>query len=165
MASTLEALEASLPNEQHLAILIEQAASTSPWQDYQWNIREVMTCAPATEKHATVIDANGAHQQWLYRSLPIHLHQDECESYYHNLTSPQPCCYVVASNDDENNMPTPYLATLSFDEAHAYLEGDESIFSTPIPATLYQWVEAFIVMHYAPEKRKKRKRKNWKKDH
>ena len=58
-------------------------------------------------------------------------------------------------------MPLPYLVSLSFDEVHAYLEGDEQIYSVPIPQQLYQWAEAFVLENYVAIKKTKRKLKNW----
>ena len=44
----------------------------------------------------------------------------------------------------------------------AYQEGDDLVYSVPIPAELYRWLEAYVIEHYAPVKRIKRKRKDWK---
>ena len=63
--------------------------------------------------------------------------------------------------EDSDATPEPFLITMSFDEAHAYLEGDDEIYEVEVPPELYRWTEAFLLMHYAPEKKIKRKRKNW----
>ena len=97
----------------------------------------------------------------MYGGFSVSLFIDECESYYHNLMSPVPRSYVVARMDD-NDIPTPFLVSMSFDEAHAYLEGDEEVYDVDIPPELYRWTEAFVLAHYAPKKRVKRKRQNWK---
>ena len=47
------------------------------------------------------------------------------------------------------------------DEVHAYLEGDEQIYSVEIPAELYQWAEAYVLTHYVAIKKTKRRLKNW----
>jgi hypothetical protein len=51
---------------------------------------------------------------------------------------------------------------MSFDEAHAYVEGDDEIYDVDIPPELYVWVEAYVLINYVAEKRKKRKRVDWK---
>jgi len=77
--------------------------------------------------------------------------------------SPKPGCFVVADEmDDPDKMPVPYLVSLSFDEVHAYLEGDEHVYAVEIPPELYKWTEAFILSHYVAIKKTKRKLKNWK---
>jgi hypothetical protein len=103
----------------------------------------------------------GEIEQVIYKNLKLRLFLDECESYYHNLMSPKPGCFVMAREDD-NGRPVPFLVSLSFDEAHAYQEGDDLVYSVPIPAELYRWLEAYVIEHYVPIQRKKRKRKNWK---
>ena len=42
------------------------------------------------------------------------------------------------------------------------METDEIVESVGMPAELYRWVERFVLQHYVPEKRRKRKRDNWK---
>jgi len=88
------------------------------------------------------------------------LYVDECESYYHNLLAKTPRCYVIARRD-EDAVPVPFLVSLSFDEAHAYLEADDEVFEVDMPPEIYRWTEAFVLHHYTPEKRVKRKRQNW----
>jgi tungstate transport system ATP-binding protein len=56
----------------------------------------------------------------------------------------------------------PILATLSFDEATGYEEGDLLVADAPIPPELYQWLEGFVIAHNVPEKHHKRKQENWK---
>ena len=105
---------------------------------------------------------DGEIEHYLVTGLTIQLHPDECESYYHNLMSPEPGCFIVAEqNDDPDEMPVPYLASLSFDEAHAYLEGDEQVYSVPIPPELYKWAEAYVLTHYIAVRKTKRKLRNW----
>jgi hypothetical protein len=43
------------------------------------------------------------------------------------------------------------------------MEVEEDVFSVPMPAEIYRWVENFVLQHYVPERRKKRKREDWKK--
>lgn len=69
---------------------------------------------------------------------------------------------VDFNQDLPYDMPVPYLVSLSFDEVHAYLEGDEQVFAVEIPPELYKWSEAFILTHYVATKKTKRKLKNWK---
>ena len=50
---------------------------------------------------------------------------------------------------------------MSFDEAHAYLEGDDEVYAVDVPAELYKWTEAYVIANYFPEKKKKRKLRDW----
>lgn len=162
--STTGAVTTDLPDKMQLGVIFERFPSSSPWLEYRWDVAGVVAVSADTPDEFRQVNDLGDRQQYLYTSLSVLLHKDECESYYHNMKSPQPGCFVVARKheDDANQAPEPFLVTLSFDEAHSYLEGDDEVFAVPIPPELYQWTEAYVIEHYAPEKRKKRKRTDWK---
>jgi len=154
------------PRSFPVSVIMESRPSQSQWVDEVWDAVGIVAQS-GTNKGDVKVIAQGAVKQVIYGGLKINLHLDECESYYHNLMSPKPGCFIVAREEDEDgeetDIPIPFLATLSFDEAHAYLEGDDIVYAVKIPAELYSWVEAYIVENYSAEKRKKRKRKDWKK--
>ena len=100
-------------------------------------------------------------KQYLYPGFSVNLYKDECESYYHNMVSPKPGCYVITDNEDSEE-PIPFKVSMSFDEAHSLHEGGREIYPVEIPAELYGWMEAFVIDNYFPEKKFKRKLKNWK---
>lgn len=155
-----------IPDHFPVSIIMESSPSSSPWLDVSWNA--VGICVIESDAHSpsdTQIVHQGNNKQHIYNHLTLKLFLDECESYYHNLMSPEPGCFIVAREDNSggSQRPIPFLVTLSFDEAHSYLEGDDLVYSVPIPAELYRWAEAYVIDNYLPEKRKKRKRKNWKK--
>ena len=162
--SDLGAVTSNLPDKMQMGVIFERFASDSPWLQYRWDVAGVVSVDESTTDDFRLINDLEDRQQYLYTSLSVLLHKDECESYYHNMKSPQPGCFVVArrEEEDENAAPKPFLVTLSFDEAHSYQEGDDLVYAVPIPPELYQWTEAYVIEHYAPEKRKKRKRTDWK---
>ena len=136
------------------------------WSDGRWQVDAVLAGA--------AISANGPgddaadpvphpiqDRAWLWSGLSVSLFVDEAESYYLNLMSDQPRVFVVCDHQADGRLK-PILATLSFDEAAAYEEGDLLVADAPIPPELYQWLEGFVLAHYVPEKRRKRKRENWK---
>lgn len=154
-----------LPNSFSVAVIMQQSPSGSPWADDYWEAIGVSagdSAQVAGNRTPVMIHEQGGVRQFLYTGFRIALYIDECESYYHNLISPTPRCYVVADYVDE--LPVPILVSLSFDEAQAYLEGEQIVYAVDIPAELYTWSEAFVLSHYVPEKKKKRKLKDWKND-
>ncbi len=155
-----------LPKFFPVSVIMESRVSSSPWVDEIWDAVGLVSQAQAKQGDISEVKQGGS-KQIIYGGLKITLYADECESYYHNLMSPKPGCFIVTrGEDDEGNdteLPIPFLVTLSFDEAHAYLEGDDTVFSVPIPPELYRWAEAYILENYSAEKRKKRKRKDWRK--
>ncbi|WP_455235117.1 DUF3305 domain-containing protein [Thiogranum longum] len=155
-----------LPESFRVAVIMERRPVTgNRWIDHSWRAMgvtlETQNAAPAQPR--TIVDGENA-RQVLYGGYSVTLHKDECESYYHNLMAPRPRCYVVARPGANDEAPVPFLVSLSFDEAHAYLEGDEQVYDVDVPAELYRWTEAFVLKHYVPEKRRKRKRKDWRQE-
>jgi len=147
-----------------VAVLMERRkVSGNPWIDESWKAVGVTVGEMRAMKEGNpikVVDGADA-TQFLWSGLRVELFRDEAESYYHNLMVGTPGCYVVA-RVREDGMPEPVLVTLSFDAGQAYLEGDETVYNVPLPPELYRATEAFILAHYVPEKKKKRKLENWK---
>jgi len=141
---------------------MEKQPSTHPWADFRYQALGVVVRDGEDEHRVARVYQNGEVEQFLVTGLKLRLYADQCESYYHNLMSPQPGCFVVANRPETDaEMPEPYLVSLSFDEAHAYGEGDEEVYAVPIPPELYRWAEAYVLTHYVAVKKTKRKLKNW----
>lgn len=152
----------AMPDSLALAVVMEKKPSSHLWAEFRYDAIGVLVREDDSESAVTCIYQDEGTEHFLVTGLTLRLHLDECESYYHNLMSPEPGCFIVASQpDDSDDMPLPYLVSLSFDEVHAYLEGDEQIYSVDIPAQLYQWAEAYVLTHYVAIKKTKRKLKNW----
>jgi hypothetical protein len=115
---------------------------------------------PAPRCPVPIIEGPDA-AQYLWPGLCVELFIDEAESYYHNLMVGTPGCYIV-TRPDPDGMARPVIVSLSFDAGQAYLEGDETVHAVPLPPELYRAAEAFVLAYYVPEKKKKRKRQDWK---
>lgn len=153
-----------LPDAMAVAVVMERRPSDHPWVDEVWTATGVTGDTQANGDHGgdvRIVDEQAGVMRVLHPGFRISLHTDECESYYHNLKSPEPGCYVIARND-EDDVPVPYLVSLSFDEANAYQECEDLVYQVAMPPEMYRWVEYFVLQHYVPEKRVKRKRNNWK---
>jgi hypothetical protein len=151
-----------LPDSLAVAVVMEKKPSSHPWADFSYDAIGVLVRDDDTLASVNRIYQDGDTEQYLVTGLTLRLHVDQCESYYHNLMSPEPGCFIVASQPESGDaMPLPYLVSLSFDEVHSYQEGDEQIYSVKIPALLYQWAEAYVLTHYVAIQKTKRKRKDW----
>lgn len=152
-------LDDALPSSFMVSVIMERRLSTSPWADYTWNAVGVTVASDNVATEPVKIFEEGGVARFQHFGLNMELHKDECESYYHNLVSPTPRCFVMAEPDEEP--PIPFLVSMSFDEAHAYQEGDSEVYAVDIPPELYRWCEAYVLQHYKPEKKLKRKLTNW----
>lgn len=142
-----------------------QATPDNRWQAGRWRVSGLVAGGQGqgeAVKHKPLRVDDGQ-QQTLWTGLRVELHKDDAESYYFNIVSDSPRVFVVCTLDD-NGPLLPVIVTLSYDEAASHLESDDIVESVPMPAQLYRWVEQFVLEHYLPQKKKKRKRDNWKED-
>jgi hypothetical protein len=73
--------------------------------------------------------------------------------------SDNPMIFVFFCANEVLNLPEPFVVTASFDEANAYQESDDQVFSAAMAPDIYRWIEGFVLENYVPEKKYKRKRK------
>jgi len=159
----LEVIGAQLPGRFPVVVIMQRTGvSGNRWIDHHWEAIGIAVDGgeSGTEPGPRLIHRDGDDQRALHDGFTIRLQIDECESYYHNLLAPEPCAFVIASCDDDG-VPVPRLVSLSFDEAHAYLEGEEELYSVPLPPEIGRWCEAFVLAHYVPQPRRKRKLEKW----
>ncbi|MEJ2620726.1 MAG: DUF3305 domain-containing protein [Candidatus Thiodiazotropha sp.] len=161
MTASQKRIGDELPRVFSVSVIMQRLPSANRWEPYQWEAIGVLaTGEESNSDQPELIFEQQQTRRYLYSGFNLRLHEDECESYYHNLLSPTPCCYVV-TDLMEDATPIPVVVSFSFDEAHAYLEGDESVYAVAVPAEIYQWAEAFVLAHYVPTKRSKRERTDW----
>jgi hypothetical protein len=157
---------ADLPDSFPVTVVMErQPAKVSAWVDHVWKaVGVTVGDSLGSQEESRVEQLEDGCRLQIYPGYQVRLHVDECDSYYHNLMSPTPNCFIVVRQDDDEDEPRPFIVSLSFDEAHAYLEGDDTVFVVDMPPELYRWTESFVLTHYCPQQLKKRKRKDWRKD-
>ena len=100
----------------------------------------------------------------MWPGFQLTLYKDDAESYWNNLMAQSPSLFVVCRDKEtaHGNELEPFLVTANYDEIIGYQEVDDQVFSVPIPADIYEWLERYIVQNYKPPQRKKRRRANWK---
>ena len=138
-----------------------QEITNNPWTDASWKALGVMIDSRNDPelKHFERVVADADIEQYLWSGLPLGLYVDECESYYYNLMSDNPLIFVISRANEVLNLPEPFVVTASFDEANAYQESDDQVFSAAMAPDIYRWIEGFVLENYVPEKKYKRKRK------
>jgi hypothetical protein len=140
-----------------------QEVQDKRWVNGHWKVTGVVAGDQVGGEgiHGGQLHAATQGQQYLWTGLSVELHKDDAESYYFNLVSDHPSVFIICTQE-EGAPPRPCIATLSYGEATSYMETDDLVESVAMPAELYRWAEQFVLEHYVPEKRKKRKRENWK---
>lgn len=118
----------TLPERFTVAVLMERRPGVTSWQPHVWAPVGLIAGAVAEGPVGVplAMPADGESRRELWRGFEVRLHRDEAESYYHNLVAPQPLAFVVMREGAADHR-VPAIVTLCFDEASAYLEGDDQV--------------------------------------
>lgn len=147
----------------------------SQWQPWRWLLADVVrpqdlgasaqdwadlgTQPVSIELNHTLEAQQGASpQHWLYPGMQVELYRDDVEGYYLNLTSPQPCFWVLWRLEPQappDELPKPLIVTVSYHEAGRWLDAQERVDQVPAPPAVCDWVAAFTETHYVPEPKKR----------
>ena len=159
---------AGLPDSFAVSVLMERRlARSGPWSEYQWDCVAVLAGenVHSGQPGWTLVSDDGERARFMWSGLQISLYKDGCESYWYNLQSEKPFLFVICFHDkvpeDESMAVQPFVVSPNQDEANSHLESEDLVYSVPMPEPLIDWLERFVVDHYEPFIKKKRKRRNW----
>jgi hypothetical protein len=148
--------EAEIPAKssakKRVAVVMQRRAIDNRWQQETWEPIGVLQ-GYDDEKAPRVLVETKDIKQWLYPGFELALTLSEAEGYYHNVSSNQPCVFVLWRM--EAGTAVPQFATVSYDEASRWMDGGESVDRVPMPPDLFGWVGEFVEKNYrfTPKKR------------
>ncbi len=148
-------------------IMERRTVMRGDWSWPDWRVHGVLTAdSPQLPAHrqGTRIHADNDVERYLWTGLAICFHRDAAENYWQNLKGQQPSVFVVCRPEDDEDAASPqapFLVTVDQYEAEAYMEGDDAVFAIPIPPEVYGPLERFVMDHYRPAEKRKRKRAKW----
>ena len=151
-----------------VTVIVERKRSNDkPWSIDHWSVIGLLPAQASKGFEKTKLRDDGNLSQYSWRGYDVALYLDDVESYHFNLEGESPSIFVIgeyADAEDETGEVVPLLVTLSYDEAASYMETDSPIFNLPIPGEIQLWVEQYVLDHYRPVEKKKRKRQRWQQD-
>lgn len=147
-------------------VMAREQVRQGAWTVPQWRAVGLVAgdSVPSRDSWRTLVhtEADGT-EHYLWGGLTLKIEKEHLEGYYHNLVGGQPALFVLCHEDPDGN-PEPYGVTADGEEASAGLECDSLVYRAAIPEEIYPAIERFVVQHFVPRERKKRKRKNWSRD-
>lgn len=141
-----------------VAVLLEcTKVEANVWIDDKWQaVGVIPTVRNSTPKKTKLTNNPDGRDVYRYDGFVLEFERDELDSYYQNLVADKASVFVIC-RPDEDGYPQPFLATLSYDEAAIYMETDEIVYTVGIHIEIYKKIENFVLKHYQPAPRKKRK--------
>jgi len=141
------------------------------WQPWRWVLDDVVVVrrpdgtrlpgwplepgAPLALQRADMTASPDA-EYWGFSGFPVALHPEDAEGYHLNLTSPQPCFWVLwRRGEADDALPQPQIVTLSYHDAGRWLDAQELVDQVPADAAVVRWLAEFTARHYRPEPRRR----------
>jgi len=150
--------------ERHTVAVIMQRSQVrrGPWSVPSWRAVSVIAGEHLVGKDSgrTPIHETDGEAKYLWSGFALELYRDLAEDYWYNLTGDSPSLFVICHESPDGEL-TPFRVTADQDSASVCLESDDQVFAVPMPPEIYQRIEQFVVAHFVPQERTKRKRKNW----
>jgi hypothetical protein len=147
-----------------VAVMMERRErSRGGWSFTEWKVTGILPEEATSGKPPArmLVREESGWRRYLWRHFVIELVKDGAESYWNNLMASEPSLFVVCREDEEFGELAPFLVTANYDEIIGYQEVDDQVFSLPIPADIYRWLEHYVVNNYVPPQPRKRKRVKW----
>ena len=143
-------------------IMGRRVVSRSGWSVPSWRVVGVVAGEnlPGRDARAVPIRSDGDEEQFLWGGLRLELYRDASESYWVNLIGQQPALFVLCIEAEDGSLE-PQFVTADPHEAGSGVEGNDRVFSAPIPPEVYPFLERFVVEHHVPQEKHKRKRTDW----
>jgi len=149
-----------------LAVILERKIDTTKkWGFPQWSVFAIVTGEKIQHHDQKVTVHNeGNIQRYFWGGLKLELYKDGSEGYWYNLLSQEPYLFVVCNGELSDMEIEPRYVTANQDEATGHLESDDLVLSIPMPQSIRDLLEQYVISYYKPKKKKKRKRKDWLED-
>ena len=106
-------------------------------------------------------------ERWLHPAFRVELHRGDAEGYSLNVTTPQPCFWVVWRIQEETNLDNepiavPQTVTLSYHDAGRWLDAQEIVEQVPAPSGVVQWMQNFVNEHFVLEAKRRQRPESFK---
>lgn len=149
-----------------VSVVLQRAIDTTKkWVLPHWTAFAVVAGENLRKNHQRVlIHEDDLNTRFLWGGLVVHLYKDGSEGYWYNLLSDEPYLFVVCEGEQGEQEVEPAFVTANQDEASGYMESDRLVLSVPMPVDIRNILERYVVSHYVPETKRKRKRRDWVED-
>ena len=175
MTTSPTAPDATVPTRLHLPVTVvleRRTVARGRWSAPSWYLSGVLvgeafgqrrTDGLEVRRAAAAPDGDAPPQrtEYAWTGRAVTLYRDACERYWHALIGDRPLVYAACREREAAPGLEPFLVTIDYDEAIAFVEADAPVLSTDIAPVLYRYMERFVLAHYRPKPFEKRRRKRW----
>lgn len=130
------------------------------WQPWRWVLVGVWPHAPGLP-HSACVERHDDGALWVHTGREVALHRDDAEGLFLNLSTDQPCWWVMWRLEDWPGEPEPVAVplevTLSYHDAGRWLDAQEQVDRVDAPPDVVAWLRDFTDTHYRPEPKRRQR--------
>ena len=150
-----------------VAVVMRRERIDNRWQPWRWALADVILQEPSYGTQARLLLKSADEERWLHPGFRVELLVTDAEGYYLNVTTAQPCFWVVWRMEEEPQlagevMAVPTIVTLSYHDAGRWLDAQENVDQVPAPTSVVQWLQAFVAEHHVPEIKRRQRPESFK---
>jgi Protein of unknown function (DUF3305) len=148
-----------------VSVVMEKIAISNRWQPFTWQPAGVL---PDDGAHGVAGESlaltereldsgtNEVLAQTLWPGFVLDVFADEAEGYFLNMTSPEPCVFVMWRTNEDSDVPFPHSVTLSYNEAARWMDAQEKVDTVPMPTEISAMLSDWVAANYKPPEKKQR---------
>jgi Protein of unknown function (DUF3305) len=137
------------------------------WLDWRWKLHDVSLDEGVFGDQPRVLQQGDDGAHWLFPAMKVVLFRDDAEGYYLNVTTEQPCWFVMWRMEEELGLgdeliAVPQAVSLSYHDAGRWLDAQETVEQVPCPVEIAQWVAEFAQEYFVAEPKKRKRPESFK---
>ncbi len=150
-----------------VAVVMRRERIANRWQPWRWSLADVVPHEDSFGTQPRLLLEDENETRWLHPGFTVELFLGDAEGYYLNVTTEQPCFWVVWRMEEEATiadepMALPQTVTLSYHDAGRWLDAQETVEQVPAPPGVVQWVQAFVAQHHVLEAKRRQRPESFK---
>ena len=150
-----------------VAVVMRRERIDNLWQPWRWTLADVVPHEDGFGTAARLLVKSDAEERWLHPGFKVELHIGDAEGYYLNVTTEQPCFWVVWRMEEEplltgEPLAVPHIVTVSYHDAGRWLDAQETVEQTTMPASVARWLQDFVDQHHVLEAKRRQRPQSFK---
>ena len=150
-----------------VAVVMRRERIDNRWQPWRWSLADIVPQQDSFGMQPRLLLKDDQEERWLHPGFKVELFTDDAEGYYLNVSTPQPCFWVVWRMEEEaalaeEPVAVPQTVTLSYHDAGRWLDAQETVEQVAAPRDVVEWVQAFVDVHYVLEAKRRQRPQSFK---
>ncbi|MBT9476181.1 DUF3305 domain-containing protein [Polaromonas sp.] len=150
-----------------VAVVMCRERIDNVWQPWRWVLADVVPQQDGFGDRPRLLLKDEREERWLHPGFKVELLTTDAEGYYLNVTTQQPCFWVVWRMEEEaalagEPVAVPQIVTLSYHDAGRWLDAQETVEQVPAPPQVVQWLQQFVNAHHVLEAKRRQRPQSFK---